>query len=108
MMEVSDIPSLVNAIETGDLVEIRRLALHSEIDVNRPDERGLVALNAAANNGFTEAVEILLKNPNIDSNKLDSDGGTPLNYASHEGHVEIVRLLLKHPKVNTNEACENG
>eukprot|EP01083_Nonionella_stella_P275700 936531_1 len=107
-MDLSDnITRLINAVKIEDIVEIRKISMLRETDVNTPDEEGRTALNLAAKNGYTEAVRILLENSKVNVNKACNTGCTPLNNAADKGYTEIIRILLENPKINVNKANNN-
>ena len=75
-------------------------------------------LHAAAYNGYTDIVELLLENGatadlydgNLDKEKNrygDGPGDTPLMLAASQGNVKIVTILLKH-KVDVNKQNSRG
>ena len=76
----------------GDIDAVRVL-LDIGADVNRVDENGVSALQAASANGHREIVRLLL-DAGADINHVNRDGISALQIASVYGHREIVRLLL--------------
>lgn len=61
-----------------------------------PSQGNWTPLHYAAEKGYADIVELLLKkgaNPNIKTNK---DGKTPLSIAKRDGHKNIIELLIKY------------
>eukprot|EP01083_Nonionella_stella_P119805 358421_1 len=56
-------------------------------------------LYAAAMNGHTKIVTILLRNA-ADVNAETKQGSTPLILSSVNGHIDVVRVLLSHPSID--------
>jgi ankyrin repeat protein len=98
-------------------VEVVKLLLKKEADVNAPDLSGGTPLHQASKNGHVEVIKLLLKKE-ADVNALNCLGSTPLHRASGNRHVEVVKLLLdKEADVNAankegltplHQASENG
>lgn len=64
--------------------------------VNKYGSDGLAAIHWAADRGYANILEILLRN-GADVNLIDKDSGqTALHYAISCGHVECVKILLKY------------
>jgi ankyrin repeat protein len=79
----------------GDLVSVKAL-ISMQVNVNIQDNAGYTALHAAALNGHTDIVELLLNsgaNPNMQSYV---DGDTPLHDAYANQHNDVVKLLILH------------
>ena len=74
--------------------EIRKLEDMKAL-VNQNDTLGKTALSLAAQNGYTEIVELLLK-AGANAEVQDNDGGTPMHRAAWGGHVGAIELLRKH------------
>lgn len=80
----------------GNTTAIQRL-LESGANKYAVDRDYLNALHCAANHGYTESVQLLLKQCNRKMLEgRDKNGDTPLFYASTYGHYECVSLLLGH------------
>ncbi|KAJ7577658.1 ankyrin repeat-containing domain protein [Mycena floridula] len=58
-------------------------------------------LKVAANRGYADIADLLLKHPDIDPN-WKGEGETPLAHAIMEGHLEVVNLLLQHRDIQPN------
>ncbi len=93
--------SLSDAARDGDIEAVRRL-LASGADVNMEDKNGFTPLHAAAFQGHTECVRLLLAAPGIDVNQENENGWTPLVMAVHNGHTECLKLLLSAPGIDVN------
>jgi ankyrin repeat protein len=61
-------------------------------DPDALQKQGYTALQIAAGNGFTEAVEALLK-AGADRSKKTPDGKTPAELARERGHAELAKRL---------------
>ena len=75
------------------------------MDINKVNNDGFTALNAAAKGGHLEVVQEMLASSDVDVNKANINGFTALNYAAMEGHLEIVQELLSNSNVNVNNPC---
>jgi ankyrin repeat protein len=115
----------IKAVEKNDVKKVK-LLIADNVD---PSTDYNYAIRLASNNGYTEIVEILLKdkrvNPSTDYNyaigkasengyieivkllladvRVDpsDDANYAIRHASKRGHVEIVKLLLTDSRVNT-------
>ena len=88
-----DIPILI-AAEEGH-IEIVKLLLEHNADIDCQDDQGRTPLLIAAEKGNIEMVEILLqRGANIDLQ--DKEGRTPLLIAAYEESIGMVELLSKH------------
>ena len=104
-----------NLVEKGDVKAAESLILEHKdtIDVNYADNcYGDTALMHASKVGYTECVELLLKQPNINVNHASNEGWTGLMYASLCDYTytqyQCVELLLNHPNINVNHANNFG
>lgn len=92
MPDTNSTPLLV-AIYLKNIV-LARIFLQRRADINILNEDGYTALIAAAQEGHTDIVELILKR-DVDVNQArPTDGCTALIAATQAGHVKIVRLLL--------------
>lgn len=91
--------SFYQALAEGKTQEITRI-LARGFKVDSAYDDGQTPLMKAAQHGYADIVELLLKHKaRIDAR--DSDGATPLMLAAKGGHTDIVRVLLNHQaKVN--------
>jgi len=89
----------INAVKSNN-IELVKTFLVQGID---PSVNDNIAIASSAYNGFTEIVELLLRDPRVDPNKHNS-----LGLAAQNGHTETVRLLLNDqrndPSRRGNEA----
>ena len=111
---------LVMAAEAGDVTWIKTFLICPQISINLGNQEGFTSLIMAARKGYTEIVELLLRDHRIDTNKYNSvNGKTALIVASEEGKWKVVELLLSNPQIdleisdiegNTalNKAATNG
>ena len=97
--------SIIEAANKGN-IEVVKLLLKENADVNIQDKNGVTALMLASLNGHTHVVELLLKE-NADVNIKNKQGMTALNLASLKGHTHVVELLLKD-NANVNIQDKNG
>ena len=99
-------PLLHKAAENGHL-EVVKLLLANNADVNVEDEDTSTPLHAAAQHGHLEVVKLLLAK-NADVNAVEIYKSTPLHYAAENGHLEVVKLLLaNNADVNAVDNCTN-
>ena len=88
--------SLWAAAINNDVEKLQAHIEDNQIPLNRPDKRyKLPALNLAALNGSTEAVEALIE-AGADVNEKTDDGSTPLSHAAFMGHPDIVKILIEN------------
>ncbi len=73
-----------------------------DADVNAKDVTSFTALHIAANKGFLDCIEELIKFDHIDVNAANDKKNTPLHQAAHQGHTECVKSLLQFPSVDIN------
>jgi ankyrin repeat protein len=84
------------AAHNGDL-EMVRVLLEYEVDVDARSENGMTPLNTAprGNHDDPRVVRLLIER-GADPNSRSSKGFTPLHFASKNGRVEIARVLIEH------------
>ena len=103
---------IFDAAKTGDVAALRPLVQQwSENEVlnwSNPDDNGHTPLVVASDEGYTEAVEVLLAAPGIRVNSAGGTGWTAINRAAGQGHIEIVRALLAAPYIDVNHAHPDG
>ena len=81
---------------------------HSEIDVNREDDKGLTPLMEASRHGYNKVVELILFHPDVSVNKVAWDNGyTALMFACDDSRLEVVDLLLRCPKTDVSYLSNN-
>ncbi|EFO65510.1 Kinase, NEK [Giardia lamblia P15] len=85
---------LMAATRNNDLDAIR-IFVDKRLGIRKHDNNGTTALMVAAEQGNTEAVELLVAK---EKRLLDNNGRTALMYASISGHLPVVELLLQHEK----------
>ena len=68
----------------------------------------ITALTAAATNGHTEVLEVLLADGRVDPNKGDGNGESALICAASVGELESAALLLTDERVNPNMVDDEG
>ncbi|KAH9027683.1 ankyrin repeat-containing domain protein [Lactarius hengduanensis] len=88
----------------SECVDIVRLLLEHDADVNLPDQDRATPLHYASASGKLEVSQLLVR-WGADVNSQDEDDCTPLQIASDRGHLDIARLLIDNgADVN---ACNN-
>lgn len=87
-------------------VEIGRLLLDANADLEAEDGNGETPLTMAASKGHYGVLQLLIdRKANIEA--TGRNGSTPLAVAAYEGHVRISRLLLDHG-ANANARDDDG
>jgi len=66
------------------------------VDVNMVDEDQETPLHVAADEGYYQVVQLLVKEGKINVNRRDVDGDTALHEAADEGHLAIVKFLVEN------------
>jgi len=80
----------MNAVQSNKIDHLKRL-LRAGASVNAKDNRGFTALHRAAERGFEDIVEFLLKNGA--DKTIVGQGQTALSFAQSRGNEKIVALL---------------
>ena len=97
--------SIIEAAKKGN-IEVVKLLLKENTDVNIRNEDGWTALMLASHNGHMQVIEVLLKE-NADVNIQSEKGMTALMLASRYGHTQIVELLIKE-NADVNDQDKEG
>ncbi|KAF4630251.1 hypothetical protein G7Y89_g7884 [Cudoniella acicularis] len=79
---------------SGLFLNVVKMLLRANYQINTTNASGCTALNIAADNGHKEVVKLLLRIDGIDLEIADISGWTPLKSATRNFHIEIVKLLL--------------
>ena len=85
------LPELVYWSSIGDVAEVKKV-LASGVDVNQTDDEGYSALQAAAENGYLDVVQLLVKKG---ANVHYKSEYTALQLAEMAEQVDIVEYLVK-------------
>lgn len=86
--------SLLLAVCSGDLAEVKKLVEDGEnVNLKDPDD-GSTALMFASQRGYAEIVMLLVEN-GADVNLNNNNGWTALIKAVYNGHIDIVKFLLE-------------
>jgi len=97
------------AVLSGQLEVVQQLfKAKPKPEINKTDNQGRTALHFAADNGFSDIVDFLIKQgANIDPK--DKWQATPLAAATNSGHFEVVKqLFVGNPKQNINHVDVYG
>lgn len=84
---------IIEATKHGH-VEMIKILILGEVDINFKDNHGMSALSWAAKRGYADIAQILLNN-GADPDSKDIYGWTPTNWAIQNRHFKIVKLLKK-------------
>lgn len=103
--ELEGVTPLMEAAETGDVEEIKKL-IEADEDIEAKDSDGFTALQWAASAGEGSAVEVLLEN-GADINTTDDFQSTPLINAVYAEDYEMVEFMLGY-KPDTSIKDEEG
>ena len=87
-------------------VEIVKLLLDYDNDVNMQDEYGWSAVTIASYEGNSEKVKLLLKY-GADVNMQNNDGWSALMLTSQDGYIETAEVLLKY-QADVNQQKNDG
>ena len=71
-----------------------RLLIDAGADINIPDHKQRTALHMAADWGYDDIVDALIKRPDVNINSRDGDGLTSLHIAADNGRAASARLLI--------------
>lgn len=86
-------PTLVEAVQKGDVSAVRRLLQQQGGDVNAPSRDGSTALHFAVHRNDAPTVEELLR-AGANVNVKNRRGVAPLLLAAENGHTAIIERLL--------------
>nr|XP_015211146.1 PREDICTED: KN motif and ankyrin repeat domain-containing protein 4 isoform X1 [Lepisosteus oculatus]XP_015211147.1 PREDICTED: KN motif and ankyrin repeat domain-containing protein 4 isoform X1 [Lepisosteus oculatus]XP_015211148.1 PREDICTED: KN motif and ankyrin repeat domain-containing protein 4 isoform X1 [Lepisosteus oculatus] len=87
--------ALMLAVSHGR-IDMVRLLLSCNADVNAQDDDGSTALMCACEHGHADIVRLLLALPACDASITDNEGNSALSIALEASHTEIVDLLKAH------------
>lgn len=94
------------AITNGHDSILKLLFQKYQPKINVPDKNGKTIFSNASEDGYEEAIELLLQNSN--ANMRNQSGRTVLSYAAEAGHRAMVTLLLESYEADVNLVDENG
>jgi ankyrin repeat protein len=106
LMVLSLLPTLAwagplhDAVEVGDLNRVRLLVERESADISEIDHRGIWPLLAAASDGNTAMVKLLLK-LHAHPNQLDQYHYSALHEAASLGFRDVVAILI-HARADIN------
>lgn len=98
---------LSGAALTDDVLIIKLLLQHKDIDINLSNFFNKTPLHLVVESGHIEAATLLLGHPSIDVNRKDADE-TALHKAIKNGNPKILQALLRHPNIDVNAKCSEG
>lgn len=102
--------ALHKAASTGNLLVMKLLLQHKDIDVNLRCFYGgedRTPLHCAIESGHFEATALLLRHPGLNVN-IRANGGTILHKTAGKYCPEILQLLLDHPSIDVNAKSSEG
>jgi uncharacterized protein len=85
----------VNALHSAvakNNLELCKLFLQSNVDVNIPQAQSVTPLHAAAHHGNLAIVKLLVEN-GASVNVYMDNGKTPIDFAESDGHAEVSQYL---------------
>jgi ankyrin repeat protein len=82
----------LHSAAAGRNLEVARLLLRHDVDVNARQQGGWTALHAAALHGDADLARLLIGR-GASANAVGDDGKSALELAIEKGHVEIVEIL---------------
>ncbi|GBN59406.1 Ankyrin-2 [Araneus ventricosus] len=96
---------LLTAIINNDANKVRKL-LKSGAEVNEEASgyKQYTPLMIAAEKGYLEILQELLRSPDIDVNRKNYYGVVALHIACAEGHMEVIKMLLAVKDIDVNAA----
>ncbi|KAL1835780.1 hypothetical protein VTJ49DRAFT_6085 [Mycothermus thermophilus] len=105
-----DDTALISAIPQMYTAVVELLVAHKDIELNRnPGRRTSKSpLCTAAERGFLEGVQILLKTGRVDVNETDPTRISPTLAAAGRAHLEVVKALLATGQVDVNAQDKQG
>ena len=88
---------LQTACISGDLKKVKSYIAQQGCPINHRDHSGWLPIHDAANQGFSEIVEVLIEAGSLvdDRGGKDCGGFTPLHSACANGHIQVVDVILK-------------
>lgn len=92
--ELTPLISSVFLPDSRARAKFMNLLLQKGANVNQQDECGRTALSYACEEGYLDAVKMLVKN-NADPEMVDAWGNTALMYAAVAGHSMVVEFLVR-------------
>lgn len=98
--------ALIAAAVNGN-TEIVKLLLAAGASPAISADKGVTALQVAAEEGHFDTVQLLIQAHADVNAKMDGDGNTPLMGAATGGHLDVVRLLIA-AGANVNAALTSG
>ncbi|CAL4083217.1 unnamed protein product, partial [Meganyctiphanes norvegica] len=84
--------ALTNAAQLGQYESVSVLVNHPGVNINHTEKNGFTALMIAADRGYDDIAELLLKN-SADWEVKSNDGATAKSLAEKDGHRDILVLL---------------
>ena len=105
------IQQLIIAAKTGDLEQIKQLAVEKKINFticNSSDEKGETPLIHAVKNGKIDVVKYLATDMRVNINAQCKNGCTALMWGSARDLPEIVKYLIEEKHADINATSKKG
>lgn len=96
----------IQYVEKEDFANVQSLLENMPSLMYTPDKKGLDPMFIAAKKGYTEIVDLFIKN-GIDVNRLSAIGYAIIHYSVTCGHVNLLGRLLKTPSIDVNLRISN-
>ncbi|MCH9633971.1 MAG: hypothetical protein S4CHLAM7_07050 [Chlamydiae bacterium] len=93
---------LQRATEAGRMDAVKSLLRGVGVNINAPNEQGVILLHRAVQDMRIDIVRALLEAPGINLNIPDLWGNTALHNAAGAGYIDVVRALLAAREINVN------
>ena len=93
---------LINAVLSRFNGGVKLLSAYNQTDINMECNQTRSPLSYAAELGYAEITDLLLRGQSIVVDSKDVRGWTPLLYAAKNGHGEIVEKLVRRSDIDIN------
>ena len=107
-LTIMGLTALMNACQKNELIFVKNILDHPDLDINKKNNWNLTALHIASTHNNIQCVKLLLEHPQIDINSQDDIGWTPMMFAMRMQDIAMFKIFMNHHLIDINIPNKNG